>query len=76
MKQLGFILLRINCQNRSVQEYLNYELHFQFNNLQRSPDEQILGLLSCQQEGSEHKHGAFDESNLHNIVVDVVVLKM
>ena len=76
MEQLSFILLKINCPNRSVEEYINYELQFQFNNLHRTPNEQILGMLSCQQEGSEHKHSDFDEPNLHNIVEDVLGLKM
>ena len=75
MGQLSFILLKINCPNRSVEEYLNYELQFQFNNLHRTPNE-ILGMLSCQQEGSEHKHSDFDEPNPHNIVEDVLGLKM
>ena len=76
MEQLSFILLKINCPNRSVEEYLNYELQFQFKNLYRTPNERILGMLSCQQEGSEHKHSDFDEPNLHNIVEDVLGLKM
>ena len=76
MEQLSFKLLKINCPNRSVEEYLNYELQFQFNNLHRTPNERILGMLSCQQEGSEHKHSDFDEPNLHNIVEDVLGLKM
>ena len=76
MEQLSFILLKINCPNRSVEEYINYELQFQFNNLHRTPNERILGMLSCQQEGSEHKHSDFDEPNPHNIVEDVLGLKM
>ena len=76
MEQLSFILLKINCPNRSIEEYLNYELQFQFNNLHRTPNERILGMLSCQEEGSEHKHSDFDESNPHNIVEDVLGLKM
>ena len=66
----------MNCPNRSVEEYINYELQFQFNNLHQTPNERILGMLSCQQEGSEHKHNDFDEPNLHNIVEDVLGLKM
>ena len=76
MEQLHFILLKTKIPNRSVEEYLNYELQFQFNNLHPTPNEQIIGMLSCQQEGSEHKHSDFDEPNPDNIVEDIVGLKI
>ena len=76
MEQLSFILLKTKIPNRSVEEYFNYELQFQFNNLHPTPNERIIGMLSCQQDGSEHKHSDFDEPNPHNIVEEVVGLKM
>ena len=48
LEQLSFILLKTKIPNKSVEEYLNYELQFQFNNLHRTPNERIIGMLSCQ----------------------------
>ena len=76
MEELSLILFKTKIPNRSVEEYLNYELQFQFNNLDQTPNERIIGMLSCQQEGSEHKHSDFDEPDPNNIVADVVGLKM
>ena len=76
MEELSLILFITKIPNKSVKEYLNYELQFQFNNLDQTPNERIIGMFSCQQEGSEHKHSDFGEPHPHNIVKDVVGLKM
>ena len=59
----------------NIQEYLNYELEFDLNNLYQLTNEQIIEMLPFQQQGSEHEDNDPDEANPHHIVEEVVGFK-
>ena len=75
LEQLSLISSETETLNMNVQEYLNYELEFDLNNPYQLTDEQIIEMLSSQQQGSEHEDSDPDEANPHDIVEEVVGFK-
>ena len=76
LEQLRLISSETETPNMDVQEYLNYELEFDLNNPYQPTDEEIIEMLSSQQQGSEHEDiEDLDEANPRDIVEEVVGFK-